>query len=115
MYIFFGITSNLHIYIHTHYLTLPTSRCLAEQLQLALTAVVVVLLLFIGRLCDDKDSKLTELLQAISTRQVLMRQLVIPPEERHSSQGSGTNNSLLNPGWIEELLIILHLLLIYGV
>ena len=36
----------------------------------------------------NKDYKLTELGKVISTRQVLMRQLVIPPEEKHSSQVS---------------------------
>ena len=74
-----------------------------QQLPLALAAVVVVLLNFIRRLCDDKDYKLTEHGEVISTRQVLMRQLVMPPEERHSSQVSRTNNSLLNPGRIAKL------------
>ena len=53
------------IYVYNHYLSLPSSFMMPQQLPLALAAVVVVLLNFIRRLCDDKDYNLTGLGQEI--------------------------------------------------
>ena len=52
-------------YVYNNYLSLPSSFMMPQQLPLALAAVVVVLLNFIRRLCDDKDYNLTTLGQEI--------------------------------------------------
>ena len=66
MYVFFWNRGKIaHMFIIIYNLSPPSSFMMPQQLPLALAAVVVVLLNFIRRLCDDKEYNLTTLGQQI--------------------------------------------------